>query len=215
MTHYSTYTPQQAHDDITALFDAYYDAKKADVHAASIPPNKRIESADAIVEQYVEANGERPPASVLSRLATYLLLDTLADTHPDKMARDEYPILSYTQIGRRRREIPSENVYFDKSDFGGMRTVYEKDDSNDSGDAKYYPVYSPIVDEDDVRNVAAMEVNSILKNVSLTGRQRQVIDLIYYKDMTQGQAAEIMGVSERAVRQFLRVSLDKMKEITT
>lgn len=59
------YTPQQAHDDITALFDAYYDAKKAD---ASIPPNKRIESADAIVEHYVEINGKRPPKGVLSRL---------------------------------------------------------------------------------------------------------------------------------------------------
>ena len=215
MTQYSTYSPQQAHDDITALFDAYYDAKKADVHAVSIPPNKRIESADAIVEQYVEANGKRPPSSVLSRLATYLLLDNLTDDFPDKVSRDDYPILSYTQIGRRRREIPSENVYFDKSDFGGMRTVYEKDGSNDSGDAKYYPVYSPIVDEDDVRIEASMEVKSILNKANLTYRQRQAIDLIYYKDMTQGQAAEIMGVSERAVRQFLRVSLDKMKEITT
>src|SRR5699024_12124786 len=103
MTHsspYMPYTPKQAHDDITALFDAYYDAKKADVQAASIPPNRRIESADAIVEHYVEANGERPPSSVLSRLATYLLLDTLADTHPDKMARDEYPVMSYRQTGR-------------------------------------------------------------------------------------------------------------------
>ena len=61
----NVYTPQQAHDDITALFDAYYDAKKA---GDSIPPNKRIESANAIVEQYVEVNGKRPPASVLSRL---------------------------------------------------------------------------------------------------------------------------------------------------
>ena len=65
MTNYTSYTPQQAHDDITALFDAYYDAKKA---GASIPPNKRIESADAIVEQYIEVNGKRPPKGVLSRL---------------------------------------------------------------------------------------------------------------------------------------------------
>ena len=54
MTQYSTYTSQQAHDDITALFDAYYVAKKAD---DLIPPNKRIESADSIVEHYVEAEG--------------------------------------------------------------------------------------------------------------------------------------------------------------
>src|SRR5690625_1302824 len=100
MTQYSTYTPyttQQAHDDITTLFDAYYDVKKA---GKGITPNKRIESADAIVEHYVEVNGKRPPASVLSRLATYILLDTLTDPHPDKMAREEYPIMSYGQTGR-------------------------------------------------------------------------------------------------------------------
>lgn len=61
----TVYTSQQAHDDITALFDAYYDAKKA---GASIPPNKRIESADTLIERYIEANGIRPPNGVLSRL---------------------------------------------------------------------------------------------------------------------------------------------------
>jgi len=61
----TAYTSQQAHDDITALFDAYYDAKKA---GELVPPNKRIESADAIVERYIEFNGKRPPKGVLSRL---------------------------------------------------------------------------------------------------------------------------------------------------
>src|SRR5690625_7803514 len=97
MTTCTPYTPQQAHEDIWMLFDAYYDDKKA---GDSIPLNKRIESADAIVEHYVEINGKRPPASVLSRLATYILLDTLSDSHPDKMAREEYPIMSYGQTGR-------------------------------------------------------------------------------------------------------------------
>ena len=212
MTYYATYTPQQAHDDITALFDAYYDAKKADVHAVSIPPNKRIESADAIVEHYVEVNGERPPSSVLSRLATYLLLDNLTDDFPDKVSRDDYPILSYTQIGRRRREIPSENVYFDKSDFGGMRTVYEKDDNNDTGDAKYYPVYSPIVDEVDVRIEASMEVKSILNKANLTYRQRQAIDLIYFRDLTQEQAAKVMGVRKHTTNEHLALGLRNLRE---
>src|SRR5690554_7692851 len=94
------YTSQQAHDDITALFDAYYDAKKA---GDSIPPNKRIESADAIVEHYVEINGKRAPARVCSRLATYILLDTLTDSHPDKMTRGEYAIMSDNQAELRQR----------------------------------------------------------------------------------------------------------------
>src|SRR5690625_298592 len=117
MTYYTTYTTQQAHDYITALFDAYYDAKKA---GDSIPPNKRIESADAIVEQYVEVNGKRPPASVLSRLATYILLDVLSDPHPDKMSRDEYPIMSYGQTGRYfERNTTLQDVEYSQEDVIG------------------------------------------------------------------------------------------------
>src|SRR5690625_7550171 len=110
MTQYSTYTPQQAHDDTTALFDAYYDAKKADVQADAIPPNKRIESADAIVEHYVEVNGKRPPSSVLSRLAAYIDLDHTTDGNPHKASADEYPVLSGHQLKRRRdREMSLSN----------------------------------------------------------------------------------------------------------
>src|SRR5690625_167064 len=87
---------QLYHDKITELFDAYYLAQ-ADEKSTS---NKRIEAANAIIEEYIEAHAERPPASVLSRLATYVLLDTLTDSHPDKMSREEYPIMSYGQTGR-------------------------------------------------------------------------------------------------------------------
>src|SRR5690625_5919746 len=93
------YTPQQAHDDITALFDAYYDAKKA---GNSIPPNKRIENADALIEDYIEQHGKRPPASVLSRLAAYIDLDHTSDGNPHKASADAYPLLSGHQIERRR-----------------------------------------------------------------------------------------------------------------
>src|SRR5690625_5043337 len=127
MTNCSTYTSQQAHDDITALFDAYYDAKKA---GKGITPNKRIESADAIVEHYVEVNGKRPPASVLSRLATYILLDVLSDPHPDKMSRDEYPIASYAQVGRYyKRNLSRTN--FDKPvsrEYGTVKRPFTTDD---------------------------------------------------------------------------------------
>ena len=55
---------QLYHDKITDLFDEYYSAEKG----AKPAPNKRIENADALIEDYIEQHGKRPPASVLSRL---------------------------------------------------------------------------------------------------------------------------------------------------
>src|SRR5690625_4758022 len=93
---YQQQSSQHYHDRITELFDEYYAAESD----AKPTPNKRIDDANALIEQYVEATGNRPPSSVLSRLATYILLDTLTDSHPDKMSREEYPIMSYGQTGR-------------------------------------------------------------------------------------------------------------------
>ena len=210
MTQYSSYapyTPQQAHDDITALFDAYYDAKKADVHAVSIPPNKRIESADAIVEQYVEANGKRPPSSVLSRLATYLLLDTLADTHPDKMARDEYPVMSYRQTGRyfARNGTIAPEPYTQESVMG--RKSSAKEWGSDNSDALLFaddPMLMGVIEKADLQ--------TLLDNAKLTNRQRQAIDLVYFEDMTQEQAAEVMGVRKHTVNEHLSIGLRNLRE---
>src|SRR5690625_1844629 len=107
---------QLYHDKITELFDEYYSAEKG----AKPAPNKRIENADALIEDYNEQHGKRPPASVLSRLATYVLLDTLTDSHPDKMSREEYPIMSYGQTGRHfERNLPMYDLQFEKDDVRG------------------------------------------------------------------------------------------------
>src|SRR5699024_10837636 len=203
------YTPQQAHDNITALFDDYYDAKKADVHAVSIPPNKRIENADAIVEQYVEANGKRPPSSVLSRLATYLLLDTLADTHPDKMARDEYPVMSYWQTGRyfaRNRPIAPEQ-YTQESVMG--RKSSAKEWGSDNSDALLFADDPMLLDV-----IESVDLEALLDNAKLTNRQRQAIDLVYFEDMTQEQAAEVMGVTRQAVDLYARNAINKLRRLS-
>jgi hypothetical protein len=53
------------------------------------------------------AKGERPvtpspDTALLERLADAILYEELTDTHPDKMTREEYPIMSMTQESRRR-----------------------------------------------------------------------------------------------------------------
>ena len=198
------YTPQQVHDDITALFDAYYDAKKA---GNSIPPNKRIESADALIEDYIEQHGKRPPASVLSRLATYVLLDTLSDNHPDKMSREEYPIMSYGQTGRyfARNGTIAPEPYAQESVMG--RKSSAKEWGSDNSDALLFaddPMLMGVIESADLY--------ALLDNANLTDRQRQAIDLVYFEDMTQEQAAEVMGVRKHTVNEHLSIGLRNLRE---
>lgn len=202
MTHYSTYTPQQAHNDITALFDAYYDAKKA---GASIPPNRRIESADNIVEQYVEANGKRPPASVLSRLATLLLLDTLTDSHPDKMARDEYPIMSYGQTGRyfERNGALKDEPYDHSAVVGYLPGV----DSENSQTRE-----AILVTETDEQK--ASEWRLFIEGV-LTDREAFIVRRLYEDGATQAEVAEDLGVSRQRVGVIMSRVYDKLRDIIT
>src|SRR5690625_5301193 len=198
------YTPQQAHDDITALFDAYYDAKKAD---EAIAQNKRNESANSIVEQYIEANGKRPPASVLSRLATYLLLDNASDSNVDTMSRDEYPIMSYGQTGRyfARNGTIAPEPYAQESVMG--RKSSAKEWGSDNSDALLFaddPMLMGVIESADLY--------AMLDNAKLTDRQRQAIDLVYFEDMTQEQAAAVMGVRKHTVNEHLSIGLRNLRE---
>lgn len=192
----TTYSAQQAHDDITALFDAYYSAKK---EGASIAQIKRNEGANALVEQYVELNGERPPASVLSRLATYLLLDNLTDSHPDKMSREEYPIMSYGQTGRYfERNTTLADINYSPEDVRG--TI-----SNTATGAKDV-LMSPIN-----KDMQAVDWHVFLRQI-LNNREYDVIISLYDEGRTQAETAEKLGVSERWVRNLLAESLDKLRK---
>ncbi|MDQ0174399.1 hypothetical protein [Bacillus chungangensis] len=62
---------------------------------------KRIETVDQLINDYVQATGKRPAGAQLDRLATLILREELTDMHPDKMSRAEYPLLSPSQQGRR------------------------------------------------------------------------------------------------------------------
>lgn len=196
----TTYSAQQAHDDITALFDAYYSAKK---EGDSISQNKRNEGANALVEQYIESNGERPPASVLSRLATYLLLDNLTDSHPDKMSRDEYPIMSYGQTGRHfAKNNPVHELYYDKADVRG----YASGVSNE-GD-----VVRDVIIDADTSEIKATDMRLFLREV-LTEREYFIIEQSYEYSATQTEIAEKLGVSRQRVGVIMSQAMDKLSEL--
>src|SRR5690625_4544298 len=194
---------QLYHDKITELFDEYYSAEKG----AKPAPNKRIGSADALIEDYIEQHGKRPPASVLSRLATYVLLDTLSDNHPDKMSREEYPIMSYGQTGRyfaRNGSIAPE-PYTQESVMG--RKSSAKEWGSDNSDALLFaddPMLLGVIN--------TVDLHALLDNANLTDRQRQAIDLVYFEDMTQEQAAAVMGVRKHTVNEHLSIGLRNLRE---
>jgi len=57
---------------------------------------------DKMCEQYYAEHGEMPANAFLDSLADQILYEELADTHPDKVTREEFPILSESQLLLRR-----------------------------------------------------------------------------------------------------------------
>lgn|SRR5690554_5790836 len=61
----------------------------------------RMAFVTAVTEQYFAEHDRMPPHTLLDRMATLILQDELADKHPDKMTREEYPLLSDSQADER------------------------------------------------------------------------------------------------------------------
>ena len=108
------YTNQDAHNDITEQFTQF---KRIQTDRAS-----RIDFSNRLTEQYFAINGKIPPVAVLDRLATLILQDELADKHPDKMTRNEYPLISDTQLDLRHKQEVVTDFITDDDDNTGVRS---------------------------------------------------------------------------------------------
>lgn len=75
-----------------------------------MPTPWRCQAVQALTDAYIEQTGESPDPDQLTILADYILMDDLKDTHPDKVANTEYPILSEGQLRLRFRREPSINL---------------------------------------------------------------------------------------------------------
>ncbi|PFZ38014.1 hypothetical protein COL77_26040 [Bacillus wiedmannii] len=76
----------------------------------------------SLTDAYVGTVGERPEPKQLERLADLLLYEELSNTHPDKMAREEYPIMSDYQLSRRHSGEVSMKV---AEEYGVDRRCYK------------------------------------------------------------------------------------------
>lgn len=61
--------------------------------------------------------------------------------------------------------------------------------------------------------IESVDLYALLDNANLTDRQRQAIDLVYFEDMTQEQAAKVMGVTRQAVDLYARNAINKMRRL--
>ncbi|WP_088322547.1 hypothetical protein [Bacillus cereus] len=82
----------------------------------------RAKEIKLLTDAYVEAVGERSEPRQLERLADLMLYEKLHDTHPDKMTREEYPIMSDHQLSRRHSGEVSMKV---AEEYGVDRRCYK------------------------------------------------------------------------------------------
>ncbi|MMZ45488.1 hypothetical protein D1872_70860 [compost metagenome] len=70
---------------------------------ASAPSyEERARKAEGMIEEYIKYTGVRPDYIQLDRISDLILFDDLRDSDPHKTKHNEYPILSSTQLDRRR-----------------------------------------------------------------------------------------------------------------
>ncbi|MED2615442.1 hypothetical protein [Bacillus toyonensis] len=95
----------QTNGDYKTQFETYVNTLITSIResdsSAIINRDVRAKEIKSLTDAYVGTVGERPEPKQLERLADLLLYEELHDTHPDKMALAEYPIMSDHQLSRR------------------------------------------------------------------------------------------------------------------
>ncbi|WP_181349408.1 HNH endonuclease [Thalassobacillus sp. CUG 92003] len=76
--------------------------RKAVKHLHEEPPESRGFLSHEMCEQYYDDHGDYPADYFLEKMADALLHETLSNSSPGKMKREEYPILSESQLNRRK-----------------------------------------------------------------------------------------------------------------
>jgi hypothetical protein len=88
--------------DYKSAFSAAVSELVNGVRAGLFPDRtERSRAINALIDEYIASTGERPDSAELERLTNAVLHEELTDKSPDKMSREEYPIMSETQLARR------------------------------------------------------------------------------------------------------------------
>ena len=192
---------QQAHDYVSALIDGAYSRKNA---GNPTSPSERVCHAEAICESYYAQVGQQPPSAVLSRLAWYLVFDEMTDSHPDKMTREEIPVMSGGQTARYFEKAKIKHAVEAREDalVGRHKRAFVTDDGANM------VANSPMVVPSD-GELDAAEWRAFLESI-LSEREYAIVQRYYGDGATQGEIAAEMGVSRQRVGVIMRSAFDKI-----
>lgn len=199
-----------------------YESIKRKVERGMLPLVARNPAIDRATKDYAlaqaehyhaeQAVGKNPPipfrdANMLDKFADLALYEELKWSHPDKMTIVDYPIMSDTQAQARR------DKYSLKSElkFGDLRYKGKRKSCADNSHKRVIDAEDPTIEAAE----ANIDLYNALDNAGLTDRQRQVIGLIYFENLTQEEAAAELGISRRTLREHLDDGLRKLRVYLT
>lgn len=102
--------------------------------AKDMTRQERIEAIEAITETYTITLEYRLDSRTLERMANLILNEELTDRHPDKMTRNEYPIMSPQQERGRTQGLQRDR----RKDGTTVRETVLEHASNVASDGKNY-----------------------------------------------------------------------------
>ena len=174
-----------------------------------------VSAQDEDFERNREKGGHVPiqlrDSRLLDKFAELIMYEELTWSHPDKMSIVEYPIMSDWQAKERRDKtsFPGEITHDDRQ-FNGRRKGYSV---GKSGEINVTNRRMPNLEDSGIKALESeLTVAELLEGSKLTDRQRQAIELVYFEDMTQEQAAKSMGVKRATVETLLRRSIKYLRQ---
>lgn len=196
------------------------------VEQGMLPLVVRIPAIEKAVSEYVlaqdedfrrkrEKGGHVPiqfrDDRMLDKFAELVMYEELTWSHPDKMSIVDYPVMSDWQAKKRRGKtsFPGEVTYNDRQ-YNGRRKSHSV---GKNGEINVTNHRMPSFEDADINALLdEIDVNKMLESARLTDRQRQAIELVYFEDMTQEQAAKVMGVKRATVETLLRRSIKYLRQ---
>ena len=212
--------------DYNAKLAQDYETIKDKVKRGMLPLIVRNPAIDKSTSDYVLAQaemydtkrmgGKSAPipyrdSDALDRFADLIMYEELKWSHPDKMTIVEYPVTSdrYEQSYFEKYTLHSDLQYGDRRYTGRRKTHFT--DDNGAPQVRNSRVIDPR-DPEIERIGDYIDLYDALENAGLTARQREAIDLVYFENMTQEDAAEEMGVSKSNVNEYLKFAYEKLKK---